>query len=279
MPDRPKPHRRKNKAKSISSNNQFSKYSSRTKNASSDRNVAPASSSAEKVICTINYTSDHSTASNTSEGSSQELVHEEEKVVPIYHSEKRPSFNRSFSECYEKPSSVRNEPIRVVVTPHSDNEDGAGLSNIVTDNLKKIESDGLRGSTGSIDSQKSCDSGFADAKSSLEDEGVKLMPDSALYALEGSTSMSQKGIQTKELSTIGCESDVSSMRRLPTIASANAGVLCNFCLERPKNACFVHQKISHQLCCYQCAKKIYRQTGHCPVCRRKIEKITKNVMV
>ena len=56
-------------------------------------------------------------------------------------------------------------------------------------------------------------------------------------------------------------------------------LLCTFCCVRPKDACFVHGKISHQVCCYPCAKKLYKQKGTCPVCRRKIEKITKNIMV
>jgi len=56
-------------------------------------------------------------------------------------------------------------------------------------------------------------------------------------------------------------------------------LLCTFCCVRPKDACFVHGKISHQVCCYPCAKKLFKRKGKCPVCRRKIEKITKNIIV
>ena len=51
--------------------------------------------------------------------------------------------------------------------------------------------------------------------------------------------------------------------------------ICNICYRRPKDATFVHGKISHQICCYPCAKAIFKQHRSCPVCRRKIEKITK----
>ena len=53
------------------------------------------------------------------------------------------------------------------------------------------------------------------------------------------------------------------------------GQLCNICFRRPKESTFVHGNISHQICCYPCAKAIFKQKRSCPVCRRKIEKITK----
>jgi E3 ubiquitin-protein ligase Mdm2 len=52
--------------------------------------------------------------------------------------------------------------------------------------------------------------------------------------------------------------------------------LCSMCFINPKNASFIHGQSSHQVCCYQCAKRIYNSKDRCPICRRKIEKITKN---
>ena len=57
--------------------------------------------------------------------------------------------------------------------------------------------------------------------------------------------------------------------------SRNVDKLCNICYIRPKEATFVHGNISHQVCCYPCAKAIFNQKRTCPVCRRQIEKITK----
>ena len=76
------------------------------------------------------------------------------------------------------------------------------------------------------------------------------------------------------------ESDVDEPLREDVAVGAKMSLpLCTFCCVRPKNASFIHGKISHQVCCYQCAKKLYKQKQSCPVCRRKIEKITKNIMV
>jgi len=50
---------------------------------------------------------------------------------------------------------------------------------------------------------------------------------------------------------------------------------CTTCCDRAKDAIFVHGRVSHRACCYPCAKLIFAQKGVCPVCRRKIEKITK----
>ena len=49
--------------------------------------------------------------------------------------------------------------------------------------------------------------------------------------------------------------------------------LCNFCLTREKTAGLVHGKVVHQVSCYPCAKKLYKQRQPCPICRRRIEKI------
>ena len=51
--------------------------------------------------------------------------------------------------------------------------------------------------------------------------------------------------------------------------------LCSLCCTNPKDASLVHGKIGHQLCCYTCAKKLWRKHANCPICRRKIEKIIK----
>jgi len=59
---------------------------------------------------------------------------------------------------------------------------------------------------------------------------------------------------------------------------ANPNMLCTLCCAQPKNACLVHGRISHQVCCYGCAKKLFKNHRGCPVCRRKIEKITKNII-
>ena len=63
------------------------------------------------------------------------------------------------------------------------------------------------------------------------------------------------------------------------IENSDPEKICGMCCLRAKDATFVHGNISHQVCCYVCAKMIFKSRGTCPVCRRKIEKITKNIVV
>ena len=51
--------------------------------------------------------------------------------------------------------------------------------------------------------------------------------------------------------------------------------LCLLCCHRTKNASLVHGRIGHQVCCYSCAKKLWRKRADCPVCRRKVERVIK----
>ena len=55
--------------------------------------------------------------------------------------------------------------------------------------------------------------------------------------------------------------------------------LCRFCYTRDKNACFVHGNLSHQISCYVCAKVWFKQKGTCPICRRKVDKLIKNIII
>jgi E3 ubiquitin-protein ligase Mdm2 len=51
--------------------------------------------------------------------------------------------------------------------------------------------------------------------------------------------------------------------------------LCMLCCTNPRDASLIHGQIGHQLCCYPCAKKLWKEQARCPVCRRKVEKIVK----
>ena len=65
------------------------------------------------------------------------------------------------------------------------------------------------------------------------------------------------------------------MKSVPANPTNDVAQMCSICYLRPKEATFVHGNISHQVCCYPCAKAIFNQKRSCPVCRRMIEKITK----
>jgi len=149
--------------------------------------------------------------------------------------------------------------------------DGSGVRESVSDAEDDLTRSGFEGEgdrvsrTRSSESLGSQDSGLGSSQSSRDDLAAN----------------------SQGLILSGTESDDS--RDKPAAAAddnpakgqnkALQAMLCTFCCVRPKDACFVHGKISHQVCCYPCAKKLYKQKGTCPVCRRRIEKITKNIMV
>ena len=310
-PDRPKPRRRKDKGKGKNSNGRLKTNEGSPK---AKRNQASSSAGHGSTMPVMSYTSDPTTSSHTSDGSSQEMVPEDE--VETQTMVKRPSLNRSFSENYDKYS--KKADVIESASIQSDNEEHKNVSNSLIDNLKTKENSGSldsiqssTGSTGSIDSQKSCDSGFVDIKSfnlqvhdSVDEASDAIDTEEDIASRKVSThksiittllnegeivvskrnnvlERSNSSLVTDSVNTYisenGCETN-TSLRRTSTVASANVDGLCNLCNERPKDACFVHQKISHQYCCYKCAKKLYRISGTCPVCRRKVEKITRNIL-
>lgn len=57
------------------------------------------------------------------------------------------------------------------------------------------------------------------------------------------------------------------------VGGSDSRAICDICCVRPKDACLIHGRIAHQVCCYTCAKKMYKKNRKCPYCRIKIEKI------
>lgn len=55
--------------------------------------------------------------------------------------------------------------------------------------------------------------------------------------------------------------------------------MCSICCVRPKNAIIVHGRLAHQATCYQCARRLLDTKSRCPVCRRKIHMVCKNIIV
>ena len=183
MPDRPKPRRRKNKGKGKNSNG--SKISKANIVPLQRNNSFPLGSGGSRDQLTHLYSpkyhSDHTTSSHTSSdgGSSQEMVMEDEVSKPNI--VKRPSLNRSFSENYDNNPKKQAEQIDSVTSIQSDGDEhkntGTNLINNLKSKEKSFSMDSIQsttGSTGSIDSQKSCDSGFVEIKLQAETTDIKL---------------------------------------------------------------------------------------------------------
>jgi len=83
----------------------------------------------------------------------------------------------------------------------------------------------------------------------------------------GSTSDPKDFPFSPSASDSGCHSSLES--------SQGTSQLCLMCCQRPKNASLIHGRLGHQVCCYPCAKKLWKKQSRCPVCRRKVERIIK----
>ena len=75
------------------------------------------------------------------------------------------------------------------------------------------------------------------------------------------------------------EFDISNLQKVleSTTSSQVSSLLCEFCCLRPRNASLIHGLLAHQICCYPCAKRLWKKQARCPVCRRKVERIVKNI--
>ena len=113
-------------------------------------------------------------------------------------------------------------------------------------------------------------------------------------SVKGSKAVSENCHKNSEMSVdsgVGSQSSLNSMSSdewektsdkdavtVTELGLSNPSMICTICCMRPKDASFIHGKYSHQVSCYRCAKKLYKQKQSCPVCRRKIEKITKHIL-
>ena len=82
----------------------------------------------------------------------------------------------------------------------------------------------------------------------------------------------------KSISSVTADQETTSTQISETLKqelTETSSDLCTFCHRRSKNAIFIHGNLGHQVCCYPCAKKCWRQKATCPICMRKVEKIVK----
>jgi len=49
--------------------------------------------------------------------------------------------------------------------------------------------------------------------------------------------------------------------------------LCVICCESPRGASIVHGRTACNVCCYNCARRLWKLKDRCPACRRTIQKI------
>lgn len=57
--------------------------------------------------------------------------------------------------------------------------------------------------------------------------------------------------------------------------SCGCSSLCELCGLQPVDGAFMHGNTGHQLYCYSCSKRVWRERKQCPACRRTIAKVAK----
>ena len=50
---------------------------------------------------------------------------------------------------------------------------------------------------------------------------------------------------------------------------------CMICTVNPRDGIFVHGRITHICCCYQCAKIVWKTKKYCPICNRRVRDVLK----
>ncbi|XP_028161188.1 E3 ubiquitin-protein ligase Mdm2-like [Ostrinia furnacalis] len=55
--------------------------------------------------------------------------------------------------------------------------------------------------------------------------------------------------------------------------------LCIICLTEPKSGVFVHRRVAHICCCYNCAVKVWSKARRCPICNCKVSNVLKAVVM
>ena len=142
------------------------------------------------------------------------------------------------------------------------------IANVITSHNSDTETDGTGEAIIDRPRMDSQDSGIGSGESQeLELAAVNNMKP----VLNRSISLRS----SDSLSVTSSMSSASSMDSGYQSTSTATSHLCLLCCTRTKNASLVHGRIGHQVCCYPCAKKLWRKRSDCPVCRRKVERIIK----
>lgn len=71
------------------------------------------------------------------------------------------------------------------------------------------------------------------------------------------------------------EEQLASCSGAPKQPCSCSSDLCGLCGLRPVDGAFMHGNTGHQLYCYSCSKRVWRERKKCPVCRRTIAKVVK----
>jgi len=172
----------------------------------------------------------------------------------------------------KKTKKARNERLALRVSEEDETDGGSGVD--------KHDS-GVDKHDSGVSSQESIDSGERVANQEASAPPAAKVASSLDKAAIASNLEATKNAESRE-PTVGEDSKLTRSLSMPdSLPKMESGVvtsLCMFCCQRQKNASLIHGRLGHQVSCYPCAKRLWKEKARCPVCRRKIEKIVKIIM-
>lgn len=151
----------------------------------------------------------------------------------------------------------------------------------ISTNFVGTDEEGILGNTGPFSPQINSNAG---PSTTNNDSFQNLTPPTSTqnsqasnYELQDRQTMLRSPLKRSRFS--GSPSKRAASVKASTPKSKAESSLCNICLIREKDAAFVHNKIAHRYTCFQCADKILRKSGRCPICRAKILRVVRIISV
>lgn len=287
LPDRPKKRKRKPRPKKRNLRKGMASGSSEQQPSSQDtcswedckaRSCTPESSidesiHSEKLVKTSSISSTSSTGSSSTQdsgfASSQDLLSQD----LLESQELSENFVREISAVETKgpqPSTSKGATQKV--------------EKDLKDTVQPKTSSSLRRKRKSSSSED-----FIAAKHSKIMEEKEEVPSEKMESLpsEGRTwKNSSEGLNIFRLVQVSPDVQESRTKKIAELSSSSVpgtssgfSSTCSICCLRPKNAAIIHGRLSHQATCYQCARRLLDAGARCPVCRRKIHMVCKNIIV
>ncbi len=244
MPDRPKPRRRRRHLKNKRTEGQMVKGCAKDASSTVNLPLRPA----------LNRSMSHQPSAST--------AHDDADKVQSDGDEKLGELSQADSGCFSQASSQE------MLTASSEVHVMPSATQMTMEELSLGASRPLSSSEVFSDCSQEA---HEERPSTLEGAGAVEASGGGVVGSSSSTSIKTALFDHSDLISNGS----SSSPRSSTFTASNPRSMCNFCLSRNKDAAIIHGGIVHQVCCYVCAKRLYKRKQPCPMCRRPIEKIAR----
>lgn len=219
---------------------------------------------------------------------SQENLTESSQDIGMEDFEVKPSCSKEVIGKSSSSSSSSSTSTTVELKPSCSKEVSEFSCNIPSEtSLKSIKQpSGVRSSPDSSRKRKSTSKDDSRAKRSKTSYSIEFSDgeSSETTNAESGTAEFWEFLKSEEGNKWIQSVDVNDFRKALDEAKLSdsggeSSPMCVICCLRPKNAVITHGRLSHQATCYQCARRLLDTGARCPVCRRKIHMVCKNIIV